>query len=216
MGVNDTTLRVKGISYSSTSYETAHKNEVNSTMKTYLDNWYDKNLTSYTDKMSNEAVYCNNRVPSTTKTSTYTNEGYGINPTIYGYEKFWDWSGTKKGPNLVCEQKNDTFSVSSTTGNGMLDKPIGLITADEVNMAGGRTSAQNRLYYLYSGTYYWTMSPSYFYNWFIALDFNVASLGNLAHGRVNSGYGVRPVISLDSSKFKFTGTGTMQDPYVIE
>ena len=215
-GVTDTKLRVKGVEYSSTSYETAHKNEVNSTMKTYLDNWYDKNLTSYTDKMSNEAVYCNNRVPSTTKSGEYQQEGYGINPTIYDYEKFWSWSGTRKGLNLVCDQKSDTFSVSSTTGNGMLEKPIGLITADEVNMAGGRTSAQNRLYYLYSGTDYWTMSPSYFNSWFSAHEFYVAHSGGLAGGGVNAGYGVRPVINLDSSKITFTGTGTMQDPYVIE
>src|SRR5699024_10158292 len=110
-GVNDTTLRVKGVEYSSTSYETAHKNEINSTMKTYLDNWYDKNLISYTDKLSNEAVYCNNRVPSTTKAGVYQQEGYGINPTIYDYDKFWDWIGTRKGPNLVCNQKSDAFSV---------------------------------------------------------------------------------------------------------
>ena len=216
-GVNDTSLRVKGIAYSSTSYETAHKNEVNSTIKEYLDNWYDKNLTSYTDKLSNEAVYCNNRVPSTMKSGVYQQEGYGINPTMYDYEKFWDWSGTRKGPNLVCAQSSDMFSVSSTTGNGMLDKPIGLITADEVNMSGGRTSAQNRLYYLYSGTYYWTMSPSYFVNWFWANEFFVSSSGELSHNYVNyNRYGVRPVINLDSSKITFTGTGTMQDPYIIE
>ena len=216
MGVNDTTLRVKGVEYSSTSYETAHKNEVNSTMKTYLDNWYDKNLISYTDKLSNEAVYCNNRLPSTTKSSTYTNEGYGINPTIYDYEKFYDWSGTKIGPNLVCDQKSDSFSVSSTTGNGDLTNPIGLITADEVSMAGGRTSAQNKLYYLYSGTYYWTMSPSHFRFWFYANGFYVSSAGELTDTFVSDGFGVRPVINLNSSNLVFTGTGTMQDPYVIE
>ena len=215
-GVNDTTLRAKGVEYSSTSYETAHKNEVNSPIKTYLDNWYDKNLTSYTDKLSNEAVYCNNRLPSTKKSGTYTNEGYGINPTIYDYEKFYDWSGTKIGPNLVCDQKSDSFSVSSTTGNGDLTNPIGLITADEVSMAGGRTSAQNKLYYLYSGTYYWTMSPSYFSHWFNAYEFLVSSAGELTYTDVSAGRGVRPVINLNSSNLVFTGTGTMQDPYVIE
>ncbi len=214
-GVNDTTLRVKGIAYSSTSYETAHKNDVNSNMKTYLENWYNNNLKSYDSKISKEAIYCNNRVPSTRKDSTYTHEGYGIHPTIYDYEKFFDWQGTRKGPNLVCTQENDQFSVSSTSGNGELTNPIGLITADEVNMAGGRTSAQNRLYYLYSGTYYWTMSPSHFNRGFYAGVFCVSSSGELANGFVHIGYGVRPVINLDPSKITFTGTGTMQDPYVI-
>ncbi len=134
---------------------------------------------------------------------------------MYDYEKFWDWQGTRKGPNLICSQNNDQFSVSSTSGNGELTNPIGLITADEVNMAGGRTSAQNRLYYLYSGTSYWTMSPSYFNYWFYAVEFFVASSGELTHGYVFYGFGVRPVINLDSSNLVFTGTGTMQDPYVI-
>ena len=98
----------------------------------------------------------------------------------------------------------------------MLEKPIGLITADEANMAGGRTSAQNRLYYLYSGTYYWTMSPSHFNFWFLAAGISVSSLGELPTNYVSDVYGVRPVINLDSSKITFTGTGTMQDPYVIE
>ncbi len=215
-GVNDTTLRVKGIEYSSTSYETAHKNDVNSNMKTYLENWYNNNLKSYDSKISKEAIYCNNRVPSTRKDSTYTQEGYGIHPTIYDYEKFFVWQGTRKGPNLVCTQENDQFSVSSTSGNGELTNPIGLITADEVNMVGGRTSAQNRLYYLYSGTSYWTMSPSFFYSWFYAVEFYVTSSGELSHNIVNLGHGVRPVINLDSSNLVFTGTGTMQDPYVVE
>ena len=215
-GVNDTTLRVKGIEYSSTSYESAHKNDVNSNMKTYLENWYNNNLKSYDSKISKEAIYCNNRVPSTRKDYTYTQEGYGIHPTIYDYDKFWDWQGTRKGPDLICSQNNDRFSVSSTSGNGELTNPIGLITTDEVNMAGGRTSAQNRLYYLYSGTYYWTMSPSSFGYWFYAFEFCVASSGELSSNHVDTGYGVRPVINLDSSNLVFTGTGTMQDPYVIE
>ncbi len=215
-GLNDTTLRVKGIEYSSTSYETAHKNDVNSNMKTYLDNWYNNNLKSYDSKISKEAIYCNNRLPSTRKDSTYTQEGYGIHPTMYNYDKFFDWQGTRKGPNLVCTQENDQFSVSSTSGNGELTNPIGLITADEVNMAGGRTSAQNRLYYLYSGTNYWTMSPSNLHSWFYASEFFVSSSGELSSNRVYTGYGVRPVINLDSSNLVFTGTGTMQDPYVVE
>ncbi len=215
-GVNDTTLRVKGIEYSSTSYESAHKNDVNSNMKTYLDNWYNNNLRSYDSKISKEAIYCNNRVPSTKNAGSYTNEGYGIHPTIYDHEKFFDWQGTRKGPNLVCTGENDQFSVSSATGNGALPNSIGLIIADEVNMAGGRAGAQNRLYYLYSGATYWTMSPSHFSDWFSAVELYVTPAGEIAYSPVHNGYGVRPVINIDPSKITFTGTGTMQDPYVIE
>ena len=215
-GINDTALQVKGIAYSSTSYEIAHQNDVNSTMKTYLENWYNNNLKSYDSKISKEAIYCNNRVPSSRLGSSYTNEGYGIYPTLYDYEKFVDWQGTREGPNLVCSQKSDQFSVSSAIGNGDLTNPIGLITADEVNMAGGRTSAQNQLYYLYSGTHYWTMSPSLFAYLFYASEFIVSGSGGIDNNRTYFAYGVRPVINLDPSKITFTGTGTMQDPYVVE
>ena len=214
--VNDTTLRVKAIEYSSTSYDTAHQNDVDSMMKTYLDNWYTNNLKSYDSKISKEAIYCNNREPSTKVASPYTQEGYGIHPTMYDYEKFFDWQGTRKGPNLVCTQENDQFSVSNVSGNGDLTNPIGLITADEVNMAGGRTNSQDRLYYLYSGTSYWTMSPSNFGSWFSARVFYVRSVGEIIDGHEGDSYGVRPVINIDPSKITFTGTGTMQDPYVIE
>ena len=214
-GVNDITLRVKGVEYSSTSYESAHKNDVDSNMKTYLENWYNNNLKSYDSKISKETIYCNNRIPSTKNSGSYTNEGYGIHPTIYDYEKFFDWQGTRKGPNLICSQNNDQFSVSSTSGNGELTNPIGLITADEVNMAGGRTSSQNRLYYLYSGTSYWTISPAIFSDWFHVRGFCVPATGELSINNVDFSDGVRPVINLDSSNLVFTGTGTMQDPYVI-
>ena len=36
-------------------------NENNSTIKTYIDNWYNNNLSSYTKYLSTEAVYCNDR-----------------------------------------------------------------------------------------------------------------------------------------------------------
>ena len=44
-----------------------------------------------------------------------------------------------------------------------MNNPVGLITADEVSMAGGITGAQNTLYYLYTGTNYWTMTPAHYY-----------------------------------------------------
>ena len=45
---------------------------------------------------------------------------------------------------------------------------------------------------------------------------NTLLLGINHYNQINSGYGVRPVINLDSSKITFNGTGTMQDPYVIQ
>ena len=119
-------------------------------------------------------------------------------------------------PSLLCPQDNDKFSVTTVKGNGDLSKSVGLITADEVSMAGGKVGSQNTLYYLYTGTTYWTMSPSnYFPHWDSTYEFAVNSSGNISGVGVGIAYGIRPVINLDTTKVTFTGTGTMQDPYVI-
>ena len=114
------------------------------------------------------------------------------------------------------ENTTDTTE-NTSTGNGKQTKPIGLITADEVNMAGGKSGSRNMLYYLYTGTDYWTMSPSYFNVNAPACEFHVTSSGELdAWIVVTFGSGVRPVINLNTENLEFTGTGTMQDPFVIE
>ena len=215
--VNATQMNVKSVENSSTSYNQAHQNLNNSTMKTYLENWYTNNLSSVDDKISKTAYFCNNRQISSKGDGTYKNTGYGITPTFYGYTRFYDWNGNATGPTLSCPQANDKFTVSTSTGNGKQTKPIGLITADEVNMAGGKSESRNMLYYLYTGTDYWTMSPSYFNDFANASEFRVTSSGKLdAWGLVTAGIGVRPVINLNTENLEFTGTGTMQDPYVIE
>ena len=164
-------------------------------MKNYLENWYNNNLSSYTDKIAINSSFCNDREISTKKSGTYQNSGYGAVPTIYGYERFYSWYGRVTGPRLTCSNVNDKFTTTnSTIGNKKLTRPIGLITADEVNMAGARTSYQNQLFYLYTGTYYWTMSPSNFSSWGNASEFMVMSSGELnGWNNVNNGYGVRPI-----------------------
>ena len=211
---SSTSMVVSARAYGTTSVANSVENVNNSTMKTYLDNWYQNNLSDVDDKISKDATFCNNRTKSTYNSGTYNNAGYGINPTIYGYERMYNWTSQGKlGPTLACET-NDTFSVNR--GNGELTYPIGLITADEANMAGGITGSVNSLYYLYSGTTYWTMSPSYFYSWFDARAFYVYSTGAVeGYNYTSNGYGVRPVINLNTDNLTFTGSGTAQDPFVV-
>ena len=110
-------------------------------------------------------------------------------------------------------QKNDAFTVSDTSkGNGALNYGIGLVTNDEVFLAGGWYS-NNYNYYLYTGQYYWTMSPSKFddgyANEYIVDDNGSAeSVMFVFYGRV----GARPVLNLSSDVLK-NGNGTASDPY---
>ena len=201
----------------SSTYEATHANTNDSTIKTYLDNWYVSNIKDTTNEQYVvDAIYCNDREVSTAD-SSYTGNGSGTTITAYkAKERLY----TSKTPTLKCNQVNDRFTkgtiVSGVTGNGALTYPIGLITADEAAYAGGKKDSVNSKYYLYTGNYYWTMSPSRFDAGARADEFDVYSTGNLEYNGVLYSYGaVRPVISLSSGALS-SGTGIKTDPFKIE
>ena len=190
---------------STSSYTTTHTNTNNSTIKTVVDNWYKTNIVDkgYSDKIA-DVIYCNDR-------SLYSGNGYGTNETIY-------MSGNRihisKSPILTCSQKNDRFTVNDTTkGNGVLTYPVGLITADEVSMAGGVYNTNNNSYYLCTGNFFWVMSPLNF-DGNIAREWSVSSNGFINNSGVAGRFGVRPVLSLKSS-VTLTGSGTQSEPWVL-
>ena len=196
---SSTSMNVSGLGYGTTSKGQAQANEIDSTIKAYLDNWYQNNLSNYDVKLSKKAIFCNNR--------NTNGSGYGLIPTSY-----YQYGNHKL--DLLCSV-NDSFNVEGTNGNQKLKYPIGLITVDEVNMAGGVSSSSNTLYYLHSGQYYWTMTPYEFKSWFFADEMLITSAGKITDDWASIKYGVRPVINIDPSKIEFSGNGTMQDPYVI-
>ena len=67
-----------GYKYGTTgSLENNRLNTNDSTIKTYVDNWYKNNLTAYTKYLSNDAVYCNDRNLASGQTySTTSNFDY--------------------------------------------------------------------------------------------------------------------------------------------
>ena len=137
--------------------------------------------------------------------------GAGKSETYYRLHNFAD-SSTNNKMMLICPQNNDAFTVNDTSkGNGVLTYGIGLITTDEVVLAGG-WSLENSKYYLYSGQNYWTMSP-YYFNGSNANEYLVRSSGltNFTT-RVNNILGARPVFNL-KSEVLLQGTGTAFDPY---
>ena len=190
-----------------TSYNQAHSNTYSSTIKKVVDNWYKTNIqdAGYSDKVA-DVIYCNDR-------SMKSGTGYGTTITEYGaYQRMVDGNN----PVLTCTNQNDRFTVNDTTkGNGALTYPVGLITADEVSMSGGGfgSSNSNSNYYLYTGNYYWTMSP-YSFSGSSAYEFNVGSNGYIGSSDVYNTYGVRPVISLKSS-VELSGSGTINEPWVL-
>ena len=194
-----------------TSYSQATSNTYSSTIKTTVDNWYKTNIVDagYSDKVA-DVIYCNDRQIDTV--SGYGNAlGYGTNQTAYmpRYRLY-----TNKSPILTCTNQNDRFTVEDTSkGNGALTYPVGLITADEMSMGGAVRGISNSSYYLYTGNFYWTMSP-YHFGAGRAHEFYVSSDGYIYNRLVHTTYGVRPVLSLKSD-ISVTGSGTQNDPFLL-
>ena len=194
-----------------------HGTSQSSTIKTYLEDWY----ANYTDlnkigtKITDQ-IYCNDRTASTNSSgatgeiSSWASMGtdyyYGAHNRIWG-------DGSKSNPILTCANANDKFSTTTTKGNGKLSYPVGLITADEVNMAGVNNYLNNKSYYLYTGKWYWLGSPFNFESDCTAVF--MVDKDSLTYDFFFQDQGVRGVVSL-SSDAKLLGSGTYDDVYIVE
>ena len=197
------------------TYADTHANTNNSTIKTYIDNWYKTNIVGTTNEQYlADNAFCNDRsISGNIPDSNFNNLGYGTNTTAYRWYYFADSSYNNKMM-LMCPQKNDAFTVSDTTnGNGALTYPVGLLSTDEIVLAGG-WYANNSGYYLYSGQYWWASTPSGF-NGSVADVRRVYSNGYAYFDDdVFSLNGVRPVFNLKAEVLT-QGSGTPSDPYRI-
>ena len=193
------------------------KTVYNSAIKQAIDNWY-AGTTLKDNNLIADQIFCNDRSASTSDV-TYSNTNY---TTLTS----WNSTGTQyyygargrlyqsKSPVLTCPTASDKFTVNTSNGNGALTYPVGLITADEVAMAGGVWSTSNSSYYLYTNQDYWLGSPISSYSSGYAIEFGVSSSGSLDFNDVTDTSGARPVVSL-SSKAKLLGNGTYSKPYTV-
>ena len=198
-----------------------HGTSKSNDIKTYLDNWYANytNLNSTGTKITDQ-IYCNDRTASTSdvaySTTNYTTlTSWNSTGTIYYYGAYGRIA-KDNNPMLTCAVDSDRFTVNKIKGKGnsSLTYPIGLITIDEVEMAGNNWNEGNTSYYLYTGAYYWVGSPYGFDN-SGSIEFIVVDDGGLNYDYVFSNYGARGVVSL-SSNAKLLGSGTYDDVYIVE
>ena len=179
----------------------------NSTIKQTIDKWYAGTTLKDNDLIADQ-IFCNDRSASSTQTAAWTSTGadyyYGANGRL----------NKNKAPILTCPEESDKFTVGTSNGNGALTYPVGLITVDEIALAGGKLNFFNRTYYLYTNQSYWSGSPYGFYSSGRANEFNVNLHGVLDSFYVDSFAGARPVVSL-SSKAKLSGSGTYDDVYTV-
>ena len=207
-GFNSSYNKAEYVGYMYTDGE-QHGNSTPSAIKTTIENWYAGTTLKDNALVSQDQIFCNDRSASSTQSAAWTSTGADYEYGAYGRLH------KSKSPVLTCPTASDKFTVNTSNGNGALTYPVGLITADEVAMAGGvyGSSNTNSSYYLHTDLYYWSGSPSYFYS-NLAREFPVRTSGRLLTDGVNAAYGARPVVSL-SSKAKLSGNGTYSKPYTV-
>ena len=114
----------------------------NSTIKTYLDNWYTKyfNENIGTSRFV-KTTFCNDRNTS----STWASTGSRVD-----YAPYTRLSADTPPPTFECNTAD------------VITNNFGLITADEIVLAGGKAGTDNSVFYLNNNMAYWAGSPSRF------------------------------------------------------
>ena len=198
-----------------TMFDEVHTNATSSTIKTTIDNWYKTNIADkgYDQYVSTAVGFCGDR-------SLYSSSGGdGVqtdkDTTFGAYARY-----LASAAQFICpEPARDLYTtVDSSVGNKALTYPVGLITYDEIVFAGIDQRHINKLSWAYSIQHYWTMSPSVFYaTKSYAREWNLVKDGYLYIGSsVGGSNGVRPVINLKSDVKISGGTGTANDPFIID
>ena len=169
-------------------------------------------MTNKTDYIE-DTVWCNDRTARKggwDKDSTIYDNKVTFGPTLRVTENM--------SPTVTCPTKRDSYTISSEKGNGRLTYPIGLLTADEVVLAGYGWFQNSTSSYLYNENIWWTMSPSLLSANFAYIDVVYSMLDNVRTDYINSSVKagcVRPAISLKASTIIIGGNGTRLDPYVV-
>ena len=195
-------------------YKKMKQNDNDSIIKEQIDNWYQENLLKYADYIE-DTIWCNDRSSDEYAAWTKNWDGSGDYAVYYRLFSSTYRSDTPGEPTLKCKDKNDSFTVSKSNGNGALKYPIALLTADEITFAGGVVNRSTQHYYLNTNQLWWSMSPGYntgSYTYHLA----IVPPGQMVTFSINStNTGIRPSISLANNVVILEGNGTATDPYVI-
>ena len=203
-----------------TSLDTIRNNTTDSTIKVFIDSWYQNNLTNYTKYLSTSAVYCNDRSLGTGQTYSVSSSSQ-FNFAPY-YRMDWDTQGAKANPSYNCTDIRDAFSVDNTSAK--LTYPVSLVTSDEIAFAGGvALQFMNTPYAWFisnsAGTqvsgWWWSLSPLFWKLSFSGVQRWISDWMNWGFESVDTAQGVRPVISLKSCIKYSTGDGSATNPYTI-
>ncbi len=201
-------------------------NTTDSNAKTVIETWFEQqNLDGHISGSRNyeddleDAIFCNDRTYYSGALKNKDSDASYNERTMYSYHGAYGRNRVVNANNnyeplLDCPNRNDAFTKNDTiNGNAKLGHRVGLITADELTMAGTGRPGYDSSAYLYANIDTWSISPTHF-------D------GNYAHGakfdmrlggdQIHTTSGFRPVVSLKAGLEFTSGTGLKTDPYIIE
>lgn len=205
----------------------ADENNAQSNVIPILNTWYSDNFINgfnnknYTEYISKDTIFCNNK---NEYNSTNYYQSRELSPIRIDESdlNIYNDSNYRNTISFKCENDSDRFSVT----DGNLLYPIGLLTAQDVVLAGGYLDIgstdpykggveqviKNESFYLYSSNAYWTMSPLSNDGQMIYVNAEGTLKGSLATANHN----IRPVISLKSNISLYRGDGTADNPYIVK
>jgi len=160
----------------SSDYGETHKNLNDSTVKKYVDAFYEEYLLDYQDEYLADTLFCGDK----SRATDYTTLGYGngeTQKTLYGaYERLYK-DGVTSTPSLECVSRDiisdkelteellaysrytSKLDMNTNTKKGVLVNndlkyPIAFLSADELVMAGAFKEIANNKFYLFDSSAY--------------------------------------------------------------
>ena len=195
----------KNVGYTYDNSEANIPDGTNSTIKTYLESWYNSYLSSL-DNLIVNSVYCNDTsIISSLNHTNFTINAHG------SYNRL-----KNSNPSLICPETTLNY------GGKYIEK-IGLLTVDEVLLAGvSDEKFSYYTHYLVENAMWFTQSA---YSSSVANGDSDYSGAQLIYkvdysGQINSANadyyaGVKPVFSLKNDVKVVSGDGTKSNPYKI-
>ena len=195
-------------------YAPTHANTNKSTILTNLEAWYGKNNLKNYEKVIADTVWCNDK----TNVTDTSYDPWSITPNGLGYAKNVTYYGATQRLVSKSDSAGGTGPSLKCTGElSKINSKVGLITADELALAGYAYNISNTTTYLQENatdTYWWSLSPIDFIGGRASVWIVRGSNGYFGSNSVGSTNGVRPLISLKSTT-NVTGEGTSSAPYII-
>lgn len=177
--------------FSDNNYIQSNVSLLGSPIENILNNWYEVHLQGL-----NEYIVNHNYCIDTSSTAYYNKITFGA-----GYRLL-----ENNIPSIDC-------AVSNREYGGIYNNKIGLLTLDELVIAGANKDKPNNNFYLFTGNNYYTISPTkFYYTGYVGI---LDNSGKISESLLTSDRVIMPVININGN-LKLKGNGTIDVPYELD